>query len=59
MYAINGNLSTLASKTVITKHKRELKKLFEKRMLKHKDYFSGNDIIKSNYDFAIKVFYAM
>lgn len=53
------SLRTVASKSIVTKHKRELKKLFEKRMLKHKDYFTGNDIIKSNYDFALKVFHAM
>ncbi|MBP3772947.1 MAG: Abi family protein [Treponema sp.] len=28
-------------------------------MVKHKDYFKGNDIIKSNYDFALKVLQAL
>ncbi len=53
------SLKVVATKTVISKHKREFKKLFEKRMLKHKDYFTGNDIIKSNYKFALKVFQAL
>lgn len=53
------SLRTVASKSIVTKHKRELKKLFEKRMIKHKDYFIGNDIIKSNYEFALKIFHAM
>lgn len=53
------SLNTIATKSVISKHKKELKKLFEKRMLKHKDYFIDNDIIKSNYDFSLKVFQAL
>ena len=53
------SLKTVASKSVITKHKRDFKKLFEKRMIKHKDYFTTNDIIKSNYEFALKVLHAM
>lgn len=49
-------LKTIATKTVISKHRKALSSLFTKRMLKHKDYFSGNDLIKSSYDFAYKVF---
>ncbi|WP_407436576.1 Abi family protein [Treponema sp.] len=53
------SLKEIATKNVILSHKREFKKLFQKRMLKHKDYFSGNDIIKSNYEFAVKVLLAL
>lgn len=53
------SLKIIATKSEIAKHKREFKKLFEKRMMKHKDYFVGNDIIKSNYDFAIKVLHVL
>lgn len=53
------SLNRVASKSALTKHKRELKKLFEKRMLKHKDYFIDNDIIKSNYEFVLKVFHEL
>ena len=53
------SLKEIAAKTVLSKHRRELKKLFEKRMVKHKNYFKGNDIIKSNYDFALKVLQAL
>ena len=49
-------LKTIATKTVISKHRKALRSLFTKRMLKHKDYFSGNDLIKSSYNFAYKVF---
>ena len=52
-------LKTIATKTVISKHRKALRSLFTKRMLKHKDYFSGNDLIKSSYDFAYKVFSAL
>ena len=50
------SLKTIATKTIVSKHRKALKKLFTKRMLKHKDYFAGNDLIKSSYDFAFKVF---
>ena len=53
------SLKEIAAKTELSKHRRKLKKLFEKRMVKHKDYFKGNDIIKSNYDFALKVLQAL
>lgn len=33
----------------------ELKDLFFNRMLKSRDFFQGNDLIKSNYEFACKV----
>ena len=49
-------LKTIATKTVISKHRKALRSLLTKRMLKHKDYFSGNDLIISSYDFAYKVF---
>ena len=41
------------ARQIINSVDSEMAKLFEKRMLKHKDYFSGNDIIKSNYDFTV------
>lgn len=50
------SLKEIATRSIVSKHRREFKKLFEKRMIKHKDYFITNDIIKSNYEFALKVF---
>jgi len=49
-------LKTISTKTIVSKHRKVLKSLFTKRMIKHKDYFVGNDLIKSSYDFAFKVF---
>ena len=49
-------LKTIANKTIVAKHRKVLKNLFTKRMIKHRDYFTSNDIIKSSYDFAFKVF---
>lgn len=49
-------LKTIANKTIVAKHRKVLKNLITKRMIKHRDYFIGNDIIKSSYDFAFKVF---
>lgn len=53
------SLSTIASRNTNAKHKRNLKKLFETQMVRHKDYFLTNDIITSSYDFALKVFQTM
>ena len=33
----------------------QLKELFYRRMLKRKEYFLGNDLIKSTYQFSVKI----
>lgn len=45
----------VTSKNIKKTGKKELKNLFSKRMIKRKDYFSNNDLIKNTYRFIFEV----